>query len=237
MPWRLETLDGHKFYIMQQKGIASCGIACVAMVINRVRKSMPTERAIMQDSWALGEGGYKAAHSDRKGLQRIMNVHVHAELTATLAKRARPGTLTNLPLDEIDRWYEKVNIGKGTGTKARNMAEVLRKRWKIACEYRDFPPLRFSLKQAIESASHTTPVILLLNNPDHFVLCEGPTGVDKEVYICDPGTGNAFKAYLVDDSAAIENGGVVRQVTRMITMIKKIPPVPSRAGRPRIINV
>ena len=89
MPWRTQKLDGHTFHIMQRKGIASCGIACVAMVINRVRKSRPTERAIMQDSWALGEGGYHRARSDRKEMTTAPRLKGVARPVASHARSPR----------------------------------------------------------------------------------------------------------------------------------------------------
>jgi predicted double-glycine peptidase len=65
MGWKQVIIHGNPVDVCQQDGAMSCGMACVAMVVNWKTGSKPTERVIMQLSGTVNERKYFAANVDR----------------------------------------------------------------------------------------------------------------------------------------------------------------------------
>ena len=158
MPWK----DVAGYQIMMQAHDFSCGMACVAMFVNRVDFSKPAESIVISASKRVGGGSYTPAFKDR-GMMQGTGMRM---LTATTPVRESPDA----------------------GTYMENLANILTQ-WKIPAVVRQGSALT-SIQAARSGSPVIAQVEWSGGGGSHFVLVEKfEPGAPKGLIICDPAYG------------------------------------------------
>jgi hypothetical protein len=171
------STTGNMDCYMQESSWA-CGLACIAMILNRQGHGHPTANAIAAASQNHG-GAYVSAISDRPGAQSLIprDRKLATSLISALAKRRKainPGDnplADGTPSDVLDSLGE----GDSPGMTPFNIVATLQRQYRIkTARYVDVPQGQLGpLKDLMDNASAGHPVILCLTATPHFVLCEG----------------------------------------------------------------
>ena len=173
--WKTYEVDGRRLDVLHQKSSDGCGLACVAMVVNRCDGSHPTERAVMHVVNSPGYRGY--AHEAKQGRY--------------------------IPADRDRPAKDRGTDFSYTGTHAVGLADYLRQ-YGIASKYHLFPSKSDDFGDFIEQYYNPCfPMILKVyvnNRQPHFIVLEGFQKLDRgagvNFIISDPGIWPAGGAWL-----------------------------------------
>lgn len=206
------TRQGDRDCYMQESSWA-CGLACMAMVINRHGHGHPTARAIASASQAHG-GSYNPANIDRAGFKNLMpqSQALSVQLVTALAKRRRAIAPGDNPLasDTPQGIVQTAREGENPGMTPYNIVATLRRQYGInTARYVDLDENAVGpLKALMADASPAHPVILALDEPDHFVLCEGLVQDTNNRYvIVDPADGVRYSDGRLSVNATLRFSG------------------------------
>ncbi len=173
-----------------QEASWNCGMACVAMALNRQGHGNPTTRAIAAVSQAQGGSSYVSANIDRPGVSDT--THNSSLLIQALALRRRAIEPTDNPLGQQNpqQMLERLHEGSNPGTGGRNLAKTLKDGYNILTTGYVGAVHTGLLKTAMQNATMAKPLILGLEDPPHFVLCEGlVAGTGNRYSVVDPADG------------------------------------------------
>ena len=178
-----------------QESSWGCGLACIAMVLNRHGHGHPTTRAVAAAT-RQHRGGYNPPTEERAGFQRVIprSPALAVPLIRALAKRRAAIEPRDNPLADgtPQQILEFANEGEDPGIGAYNLIATLRRQYNInTSRYVDLPGDALGPLQAVMAgASMAHPAILCLETPAHHVLCEGPVPAQANRYvIVDPADG------------------------------------------------
>jgi hypothetical protein len=213
-----------------QEDMMNCGMACLCMVINFVKGDKLTSYMIAHESKSVGGWSqYVRANKDNPTMRPAMLVMAGPEQV-------------------LGRTIRGAFEGReDSGTGADNLPKVLR-RFGIESrlEERDLFAgdrgifSRQKLKETLNAASKSRPVIVQIEEPSHFCVCVGHSWqlVGSNLYaMADPADGQLHTAGHVSDRRLIF-GGYNSYVIGLITVTgtkslsanrtKVLPPVPPR---------
>lgn len=178
MGWVNRRCDkGHNHLLCAQNREQSCGPACMAMVINRVKNRQITEAEMRQASQDF-EGGYRPGHADAGAQVGDRRQAAMAHILRTGGARRGGGTAV-------------ANRGGYMGTAASNLANTLSVNYGINATHRQVA--RGAVRDLLKKAKSKKPIIALVswggNGGGHFVLVDrmvGRLGRESLFCICDP---------------------------------------------------
>ena len=203
--WHRDVMvDGTARNIYEQEASWNCGMACVAMVINRKSRSFPSTRAVAAISRENVGGEYVPATVDRAGFRAPSPIDAGL-VRAMLQRRAminpEDNPLMNLARDmrrqqggavTYGALAGRLQEGADPGTGGLNLAATLRGYGVNATHHSLGNADAGRLRAAMRNASLANPLILGLVNPPHFVVCDGRATQPHRYVFCDPADGAGY---------------------------------------------
>jgi hypothetical protein len=204
MPWQQDR--GEQVY--RQEGLEDCGLACVAMILNRRDGSRPTARAVAQVSREFNNGAYLAANANKVGWsrERWWGEGAGGDMVRALVRRRHAIEPDDNQVLEMGRAYntspeglpDELVFGMGSGMTGMNILTTLRDGYRIPASIKVAGKKNpHVVSTALDNATSRRPVILALKALKHFVLSFGrEAGLANRYQILDPADGRVHSGTL-----------------------------------------